>query len=135
MRFTKHSYVYSFERAERLFDKVYYEVELEEGDTIEDAEKTVIEKCKEIAAKMQNEMFYGGKMNPYVVDGFRYGNNPPSIPKEEPKEQRIGTIASDILSCDSIKLLETYRFIKDTNDELRVAYQRRYDELMSAVRK
>lgn len=134
MKFTKHSYVYSFERAERLYDKVYYEVELGEGDTIKDAEKAVIEKCKQRAAQMQNEMFYGQS------EQFSYGGLPlPSdyvdtsngfkIVNQEPKEKRIGVMVDDILSCENLKVLETYRFIKDTNEELKAAYQQRYDEL------
>jgi hypothetical protein len=49
-----------------------------------------------------------------------------------PKEIRIGVMAKDIRSCSDIKILETYRFIKDTDPELQKAYHETKNKLENA---
>jgi hypothetical protein len=45
------------------------------------------------------------------------------------EEPQVGITVNDILSCKELKVLETYRFIKDTKPELREAYISRYEQL------
>lgn len=48
---------------------------------------------------------------------------------KEPEDKRIGVLVADIYSCESIKVLETYKLMAKTKPELQAAYNQQYEKL------
>lgn len=50
---------------------------------------------------------------------------------KEPEEIRIGVLVEDIKSCDSLKVLDTYKFLVKGNPQLQHAFNQKENELIS----
>lgn len=96
--------------------------------------------------KMQYHMFIDGpEEEDAALDHSKYAltewfnKNYPSvdqqsassiIPKsKELEERRIGVLIEDIYSCESIKVLETYKLMARTKPELQAAYNQQLEKL------
>ena len=53
----------------------------------------------------------------------------PVVQVEKPEDKRIGVFAKDILSCNDIKTLETYKLLVKNKPKLQEAYDKRLAEL------
>lgn len=51
---------------------------------------------------------------------------------KEPEDRRIGVLVADIYSCESIKILETYKLMAKTKPELQAAYDQQYQKLIKS---
>lgn len=52
-----------------------------------------------------------------------------TVDKEQPVDKRLSVIIQDIGTCGDLKVLETYKFIVKTNEELQKAYDKKKAEL------
>jgi hypothetical protein len=132
MKVVRIGYSHSFQVSQFLFDKIYFEAELEPNDEENSVVQQLIEKCKEVERIVVQGMTGSLMSEPPSYESptvWKQQDKFTIESKTEPKEQRIGVLVKDIESCTDLKILETYRFIKDTNEELKAAYQKRYNEL------
>lgn len=128
MKYEKIIFIYPFNIGSFLNAKAGLEAIIEEGDNIDECWDKLRSDVKRLVAKEQGVIYDGPSGNKYLLD--EVGQSP--TPK--PQEQRIGILASDILSCSDLKVLETYKFIKDTSQELKQAYDERFAELSRGLK-
>lgn len=135
MKTVKVGYQHTFRCSEFMYDKIYIEVELQKDDTEEQAISYCIERTKEVEKRVQDGVSEDNFRSKYLVplnmseDGSVSPIKVDYIPGKEPEIKRIGVIAEDIYSTTDLKILETYRFIKETNPELKKAYDEQFAKL------
>lgn len=66
--------------------------------------------------------------NPSPTPSITDYNTGPYGAEEQQVDRRIGVLAEDIISCQDLKTLETYKYLLGNNDLLE-AYNQRYKEL------
>jgi hypothetical protein len=84
-------------------------------------------KLKELADQM-HEMSVKS-LPEHVSDGNEYRGTHEKIITPAPIENRVDEIVRDIGTCTSLKVLETYRFIKNTDPKLESAYNLKMSQL------
>lgn len=125
MKVTKITYQKVFAIAQYINERIGIEIDLDENDDVNEIFLQAKEKVHSWAdekSQLHDTFTTSGEL-PYTVN----------YKEEEPQNQRIGVLVDDILSCTELKILETYRLIKDSKPELKEAYEKRFLELQKRL--
>lgn len=123
-----------FPLAQYVNERIGVEIEL----SVYDNEDEAFAKAKELVHSWADERAQIHDMTPpeWVKDYHpvttKSFNGSSQFANQEPKQEEeteIGVTPEAILSCKELKILQTYRFIKDTKPELKRAYEMKMDEL------
>lgn len=134
MKYEKLIFIYPFSIGSFLNAKIGMEATLEEGDDVNECfdklskdVKLLADKERGVVNDVEWQKFNGlqviGHQSPEELSGTF------TIQHKQEEPEPIGVTAAKIKSCSDLKILETYRFIKDKNEELKAAYVERYSEL------
>lgn len=110
-----------------------HSVDIQEGETKLDAYRRGLKELDQIAAELRKEA------NPHLYpdlsgikqDGreiYKYREEAAAFDKQ-PEEIKIGIAIADIYSCESLKVLETYRLMAKSKPELQAAYDQQKKKL------
>lgn len=111
------------------------EATLKPGETMEDALDELDERLNAWHRKRYPHLY----QEPVVTSGYIHSKLPTQEPmtytpqiisvEKEPEERTIGIAIADIYSCESLKVLETYRLMSKSKPELQAAYTQRFAKL------
>lgn len=112
------------------------EIILEPGEEIEDAWSELNRRAqawhrKEYPHLYQEEKGWtpGSDFPQHMKTEVTYGPLPIISKDKEPEERTIGIAIADIYSCESLKVLETYRLMAKSKPELQAAYTQQFAKL------
>jgi len=115
---------YSKEYVSPIGLKEWLGIELEFDMSSETALETFLVAKKEVESfRMSSEVY-----KDIVASGF-FSEEPPIVSAD----RQIGVTVDDIIKCDDVKVLQSYKFIVRKDDALREAYQKREKELMESL--
>lgn len=99
------------------------EATLKPGETMEEALDELDERLNAWHRKRYPHLYQPETTSPAYIGSI------PAESKKEAKQQRIGVMAEDILSCQDLKVLDTYRVLSTLDLSLSEAYAQRLKEL------
>lgn len=76
------------------------------------------------------QQWYKSKSLPFETNSVPPG--PPPVIQVRSEDRRVGILVEDILSCNELSVLDSYRLMVKGNDELSAAYTKRRSELIGA---
>ena len=118
-----------------------HSVNIQEGETKLDAFRRGLKELDQIASELRKEA------NPHLYPDLSWTKQDGketlvSREKEviaafnnQPEERKIGILLADIYSCESIKVLESYRLIAKLKPELQAAYNQQFEKLSKSEAK
>jgi hypothetical protein len=95
------------------------------GETAESA----LDLSKELSDKWYNKNFPGYQVNPEYAHLLSPPGPPPVI-QVKPEDREIGLSVKDIMSCEELAVLDSYRLMVKGNEELSAAYVKRRKEIV-----
>ena len=131
MKITRVSYQKAFVIGPYLQERVGFEAEIDDAED----EAKALSKLKEIAEQWHianNPQVHASEnsLNPY---GPEQSWAIPASIQVEKNEPAIGIKPEDILSCNDLKVLETYKFLVKKDKELERAYMEQYERLSKSI--
>ena len=118
------------------------EANLKPGETMEEALDELDERLNAWHRKRYPHLYQeekswtpGADFPPHMKTEVTFGPLPIISKDKEPEERRIGVLVADIYSCESIKVLETYKLMAKSKPELQAAYNQQFEKLSKSEAK